>query len=253
MKSHFVFLAIFLCFCSALSGQSPLTQSTPLSDSVMLANLVSMANWTTDTVPTRFTTHMETRGPAIVKTCRIVDAPATAVEANQLKKPVLFAKLSDGQIVQYDYASYEEGAYEKRFPELAKGLEYIGEGQVWSYNGVLQSDTILRPTTFFWHFRQIERGVPIKGLLRDGSQETVPRTTAAHVSEIVVAQNTPTIQDVRDMIAFPKESGIYKSLVGLVDCWYHKAKQEGCTEDEAVEAAAEKLFDQMLKLGQSEK
>ena len=63
-------------------------------------------------------------------------------------KPVLYAKI-DGEIVRYHYAADEPGAYEKQYPELAKGLEYIGCGVVYSFNGMVQ-DTAFSRVQYFW-------------------------------------------------------------------------------------------------------
>lgn len=54
-----------------------------------------------------------------------------------------------------------------------------------------------------------------------------------------------TLESVLDNITFPKESGIYKSLKGLVHCWYAIALEENCSEEEAAMVALIKLGDQL--------
>lgn len=66
-----------------------------------------------------------------------------------IQKPILYAKLQSGEIVRYDYAAYERDSYSKNYPELAKTLRYIGSGHVYSFNGVVQTDTSFR-TEYFW-------------------------------------------------------------------------------------------------------
>lgn len=65
------------------------------------------------------------------------------------KDLILYAKLQDGAIVRYHYSANEPCAYEDRYPELSKSLEYVGYGRVWTYNGVPKNDTI-GPDTYFW-------------------------------------------------------------------------------------------------------
>lgn len=52
-----------------------------------------------------------------------------------------------------------------------------------------------------------------------------------------------TLQDVKNIVAFDHSQGIGRSLIGLIDAWYGKAKQAGKSEPQAVEYA----FDQLAK------
>lgn len=65
------------------------------------------------------------------------------------QEPILYAKLESGEITLYNYSANEPMEYEKNFPELAKGLEYIGCGVVYSYNGVIQDPAFYREQ-YFW-------------------------------------------------------------------------------------------------------
>ena len=68
---------------------------------------------------------------------------------DKIKNPVLFAKLLTGEILQYHYAADEPGVYEERYPELAKTLEYLGEGSFYSVDGKV-SEHVRTKTQHFW-------------------------------------------------------------------------------------------------------
>ncbi|GEM_PF-3037716 len=55
-----------------------------------------------------------------------------------------------------------------------------------------------------------------------------------------------TLDKVKEMIAFDKNSGIYKTLVGLIDCWYATEIQNGKTEEEALLVTLDKLHRAIL-------
>ena len=57
-----------------------------------------------------------------------------------------------------------------------------------------------------------------------------------------------TLDHVKSCIGFPKESGIGKSLLGMVECWYRIALSEGKSEEEAVKVAFDNLAAQMLSM-----
>lgn len=82
---------------------------------------------------------------------------------------------------------------------------------------------------------------PLKGfLLPNGG--FVGETSIVYVSgEGTIAYPKLTLEGVLDNISFPKESGIYKSLSGLVHCWYGIALEENCSQEEAAMVALEKL------------
>jgi len=55
-----------------------------------------------------------------------------------------------------------------------------------------------------------------------------------------------TFDKIKATIAFEKGSTLYLSLIGLVDCWYAIAKQEGKSEGEALKITLDKLGKKML-------
>jgi len=57
-----------------------------------------------------------------------------------------------------------------------------------------------------------------------------------------------TIEQVKACIGFPEGSPMYTSLVGIIDCHYKMALQNGSTEPEAANVALEKLSELMLRL-----
>lgn len=57
-----------------------------------------------------------------------------------------------------------------------------------------------------------------------------------------------TLDLVKSCIGFPKESDTGRSLLGLVECRYRIALNEGKTEEEAVKVAFDKLAAQMLSM-----
>lgn len=50
-----------------------------------------------------------------------------------------------------------------------------------------------------------------------------------------------TIEAVKSLVSFPKQSEIYRSLTGLCDLWYDMARHEGKTDEQAAEIALVKL------------
>lgn len=73
--------------------------------------------------------------------------------------------------------------------------------------------------------------------------DTAKRPTYPYFeSGVTPTPKTPlTIDAVKALISFPKQSEIYKSLTGLCDVWYDMARQEGKTVEQAAEIALVKL------------
>lgn len=57
-----------------------------------------------------------------------------------------------------------------------------------------------------------------------------------------------SLQDVKNCISFPKESGLYKSLSGLCDVWFLQAKKNGASDLESVKITLDKLGEKILSL-----
>jgi hypothetical protein len=57
-----------------------------------------------------------------------------------------------------------------------------------------------------------------------------------------------TLKDIKDCIAFPKDSPIYNSLEGMCDCWYAIEKKKGCTDSQAAEAVGILLGNAIVKM-----
>lgn len=56
-----------------------------------------------------------------------------------------------------------------------------------------------------------------------------------------------TLKKIKETIAFPKDSEMYKSLSGICDCTYHITKKSGKSEKEALLTTLDKLGDELLK------
>ena len=55
-----------------------------------------------------------------------------------------------------------------------------------------------------------------------------------------------TLDIVKGCIGFDPNSGLYKSLIQLVDIWYLIAKKDGKSEDDSIWYAFDKLSEKML-------
>ncbi len=62
-----------------------------------------------------------------------------------------------------------------------------------------------------------------------------------------LAKKKITLEGVKSCISFPKTSGIYMSLSGMVDCWYAIAKGEGKTDEQAALDALDKLGKKIIE------
>lgn len=60
-----------------------------------------------------------------------------------------------------------------------------------------------------------------------------------------------TLEAVKNCIAFPPESPIFKTLNNACDLWYKHSKREGASDEEAAKYALDRLGETMLKMGET--
>lgn len=79
----------------------------------------------------------------------------------------------------------------------------------------------------------------------------MPQNRGEKLNIIKKENFTLTLQAVKDCIAFPPESPIFKTLNNACDLWYKDSKREGASDEEAAKYALERLGETMLKMGET--
>ncbi len=106
----------------------------------------------------------------------------------------------------------------------------------------------LLTTSFLWAQKSaVLTTNPVSGAgTIDQQTPTVYFSTTPPTACVTIGlDETLTLDHVIDIISFPKDGGIYKSLKGLCEVWYGIALEENCTEQEAAIVALEKLGDKI--------
>ena len=60
-----------------------------------------------------------------------------------------------------------------------------------------------------------------------------------------------TLEEIKSLVSFPKDSGQHYILMVLIDCWFAFEKQNGKNEQEALKITRDNLRVRMLELEKS--